>query len=636
MGSIREILKQYWGYDKFRYLQEDIILSVLEGNDTLALLPTGGGKSICYQVPGLAREGLCIVISPLIALMKDQVEQLKKKGVPSVAVFSGLSKREIDIALDNCVYGNIKFLYLSPERIRTEIFIERVKKMKVNLLAIDEAHCISQWGYDFRPSYLKIAELRELLPEVPVIALTATATEKVKKDIQEKLEFKNGRVFQKSFVRDNLSYSCFRLDNKEKKLVEVLSNVPGSSIVYVRSRKRSEEIAYLLQRKGFRSSCYHAGLPNEIRNQRQNEWIENKIRVIVATNAFGMGIDKPDVRSVIHWDLPESPEAYYQEAGRAGRDEKKAYAVLLFTDHDLKLLEQKIKEAYPDTDFIRKVYQSLANYYKIAVGSSNLASYDFDLEEFERTFKLPKAETYYALKRLESEGFIQFNESFFISSRLKIIMEHKSLYEFQISNEKFDGLIKTVLRMYGGEAFSDFVFINENHIAKNTGKSASEIISQLKALDSIDVLAYDMQKDKPQIVFTTPRFDAVKLPLDGKKIEEKKKTDFEKMEAVINYARQDMLCRTAFILEYFGEYVEKDCGICDICLRKKKAEKLPDFKTLRECIVSLLQTESREIDFLVAFIGKNEKDSVIECLRKMNETGEIEIGVDNIVKLIRK
>jgi ATP-dependent DNA helicase RecQ len=299
-------------------------------------------------------------------------------------------------------------------------------------------------------------------------------------------------------------------------------------------------------------------------------------------------------------------------------------------------LEQKIKEAYPDTDFIRKVYQSLANYYKIAVGSSNLASYDFDLEEFERTFKLPKAETYYALKRLESEGFIQFNESFFISSRLKIIMEHKSLYEFQISNEKFDGLIKTVLRMYGGEAFSDFVFINENHIAKNTGKSASEIISQLKALDSIDVLAYDMQKDKPQIVFTTPRFDAVKLPLDGKKIEEKKKTDFEKMEAVINYARQDMLCRTAFILEYFGEYVEKDCGICDICLRKKKAEKLPDFKTLRECIVSLLQTESREIDFLVAFIGKNEKDSVIECLRKMNETGEIEIGVDNIVKLIRK
>lgn len=627
MSDIYEILKNIWGYSEFRPLQKDIIQSVLSGKDTLALLPTGGGKSICFQVPALALPGICIVVSPLIALMKDQVEQLKNKGIPSVAIYSGMSRREIDVALDNAVYGGIKFLYVSPERLKTELFIERVKKMKVSLLAIDEAHCISQWGYDFRPSYLSVSDLRKILFNVPIIALTATATEPVKKDILEKLAFKNENVFQKSFARANLSYSVFHMEDKEKKIIEVLRNVKGSSVVYLRSRKKTKDIAQLLKKNNISADYYHAGLEMKDRSQKQDLWISGKIRVIVATNAFGMGIDKPDVRTVIHWEVPDSLEAYYQEAGRAGRDEKKAYAVLLYNEKDLKLLEQRIEETYPSVDFIRKVYQALANFYKIAIGSSNLASYDFDIDEFERVYKLPKIETYYSLKRLEKEGFVQMNEGFHQPSRIMFLMHQKDLYEFQIANEKYDVFIKTILRMYGGELFSNFSIINENQIGRNVNMHHHQVVDMLRGLEKLEVLEYQQQNDKPQLVFTTPRIDASKLPINVKEMEERKKSDLEKVKSVISYTTQDKRCRTLVLLDYFGEISDKECGVCDVCLKKKKEKSKGDqFEELRQLILSELRKSSKNFDDFILQIPASIREEALEVLRQMLDAGEVSMN----------
>ncbi|MEM1137932.1 MAG: ATP-dependent DNA helicase RecQ, partial [Bacteroidota bacterium] len=454
MVDLHKILYQYWKYTTFRSLQEEIIQAVLAGKDTLALLPTGGGKSICFQVPALAKEGVCIVISPLIALMKDQVYQLNTRGIEAKAIYAGMSQREIDITLDNAIYGNIKFLYVSPERLKTEIFITRAAKMNISLLAIDEAHCISQWGYDFRPPYLELMQFRELIPNVPCIALTATATEVVKNDIQDKLGFdQNAGFFQKSFARENLSYSVYYEEDKEKRMLEILSKVAGSAIVYVRSRKRTKHFADFLRARKISASFYHAGLSNEERARRQDDWINNRTRVIVATNAFGMGIDKPDVRIVIHLDLPDNLEAYYQEAGRAGRDERKAFAVLLYNHNDIKQLKENIEISHPSIDKLKKVYQAVANYLKIAVGSGYLESYDFDLDDFVNTFKLPYLETYHALKKLEEQDFIQFNESFYAPSRLTIALSHDKLYEFQVANKEADKLIKILLRVYGAEIY---------------------------------------------------------------------------------------------------------------------------------------------------------------------------------------
>jgi len=635
VSDINEILKKIWGYPEFRPLQKDIIQSVLSGKDTLALLPTGGGKSICFQVPALALPGICIVISPLIALMKDQVEQLKKRGIPSVAIYSGMSRKEIDVALDNAVYGGIKFLYVSPERLKTELFIERAKKMKVSLLAIDEAHCISQWGYDFRPSYLNIADLRKLLPKVPVIALTATATEHVKKDIQDKLEFKNPNVFQKSFARPNLSYSVFHMEDKEKKIIEVLKNVKGSSVVYLRSRKKTQEIALLLNKNKISADYYHAGLDMKDRSQKQDLWISGRIRVIVATNAFGMGIDKPDVRTVIHWEVPDSLEAYYQEAGRAGRDEKKAYAVLLYNEKDLKLLDQRIEETYPSVEFIRKVYQALANYYKIAVGSSNLASYDFDIDEFERVYKLPKVETYYALKRLEKEGFVQMNEGFYQPSRLLFLMHQKDLYEFQIANEKYDLFIKTILRMYGGELFSSFCIVSENQIGRNVNMHHHQVVDMLRGLEKLEVLEYQQQNDKPQLVFTTPRIDASKLPINVRDMEERKKSDLEKVRSVTGYATQNKRCRTLVLLDYFGEVSDEECGVCDVCLKKKKEKSKEDqFSLLRKSILSELEKSPKNFDDLILQIPASTREEVLEVLRQMLDAGEVSMNDKGTIFLI--
>ncbi|MDQ3395787.1 MAG: RecQ family ATP-dependent DNA helicase [Bacteroidota bacterium] len=622
----RQILKKYWGHDQFRPLQQDIVQAVFEGNDTLALLPTGGGKSICFQVPAMMKEGICLVVSPLIALMKDQVEHLQSKGIAAAAVFSGMHKKEIDILLDNCVYGKIKFLYVSPERLKTEMFLERAKRMNINLIAVDEAHCISQWGYDFRPAYLEIAALRDLLPKINVVALTATATKDVKKDIQEKLKFKNPKVFQKSFARDNLSYSSFNIEDKGKKLLQILTNVPGAGIVYVRSRKKTKSTADFLRQNNISAAYYHAGLEHSQRDQVQDDWIKNKTRIIVATNAFGMGIDKPDVRVVVHMDLTNTLEAYYQEAGRAGRDEKKAYAVVLFHQGDIEDLKGWVLQNYPVIDFIKKVYQCLANYFKSAVGSSFLASYDFEMAEFIKTNNLPALGTYSALKRLEDEGFIQFNESFFNPSRLMILLGHHDLYKFQIANAYYDPLIKALLRIYGGEIYSSFIKLSENQVAKfMENLTVNEVEKQLNALHQMEVLFYDPKKDKPQVTFLTPRHDATSLPMNAMEYKRRMENDQHKVDSVIHYITHLKRCRSLVLLEYFNEISYKVCGICDICQSKKPVSEIDETKMQAglNFISEALLKDALSIENLTEKIQPKNKEKFLMVIRLLLDRGSL-------------
>lgn len=624
MHDIHHILKTHWGYDQFRPLQEDIILSVLAGRDTLALLPTGGGKSICFQVPALAKEGICLVITPLIALMKDQVEQLKKRDISAVAIYSGMNRREIDIALDNCVYGNVKFLYLSPERLLTELFQERVKRMKVGLLAVDEAHCISQWGYDFRPPYLQIAELRTLLPEAPVIALTATATELVRQDIQEKLEFKKRNVFVKSFARFNLSYSCLHTEDKVGRMLEVLQRVPGQSIVYVRSRKQTVELAKFLQSRRISAVAYHAGLKFEERSHVQNAWIQDKIRVITATNAFGMGIDKPDVRLVVHMDLPESLEAYYQEAGRAGRDEKYAYAVVLHGPNEVEELRKKVEEAHPPVETIRRVYQSLANYYQIAVGSGAMGTFDFDLAAFAKTYKLKTLEVHNAIKRLEGEGYIQLNDAYYMPSRLFLTIDNMALYEFQVKSPEHDALLRIILRLYGGEAFTNFVKISERMIAEQLKLPEKEVRRKLEYLHKVQVLVYEPKKDSPQLVFTAPRLDALTLPLDHKKLDKLRERALYQVKEMSRYVHTTNRCRTQLLLEYFGEISDESCRICDYCLaERKKAREDQETTQLRNKVYRLLEQEPYLPKELLNQFEPKHKEAVTSIVRELLDLGRL-------------
>ncbi|MBD1398862.1 RecQ family ATP-dependent DNA helicase [Pontibacter sp. JH31] len=622
MHDIHYILKTYWGYDQFRPLQEDIIRSVLAGEDTLALLPTGGGKSICFQVPAMAQEGICLVITPLIALMKDQVEQLKKRGIPAIAIYSGMNRREIDIALDNCVYGNMKFLYLSPERLQTDLFQERVKRMKVGLLAVDEAHCISQWGYDFRPPYLELAQLREALPGVPVLALTATATEQVRLDIQEKLAFRKQHVFVKSFARFNLSYSCLYTEDKVGRLLEILQRMPGQAIVYVRSRRQTVELARFLQSRRIAAGAYHAGLKFEERSNAQQAWIDDKVRVIVATNAFGMGIDKPDVRLVVHLDLPESLEAYYQEAGRAGRDEKYAYATLLYGPSDTKDLLQKVTEAHPPLELIRRVYQCLANYYQIAVGSGFMSNFDFDLAAFSKNYKLKTLEAHHAIKRLEGEGYLQLNEAYYSPSRLYLLLDNMALYEFQVANAEHDALLRMILRMYGGEAFTGFVKISEQKLAQQLHKPEQEIRRKLEYLHKLQVLVYEPQHDAPQLVFTTPRLDAANLPLNHKKLDQLRDRAMEQAREMAHYVETSDRCRTQLLLEYFGELNDKSCRICDYCLAQRKKEREGKEQLgLREKVCKLVQDQPILPKELVQQFEPKHSEAVTELLRELVDTG---------------
>lgn len=510
-----EILQKYWGHQAFRPLQEDIISSVLEGNDSLALLPTGGGKSICFQVPALVKEGICIVVSPLIALMKDQVEHLKSKGIEAIAIYAGMGKREIDILLDNCIYGKIKFLYLSPERLLSDLVRVRISYMNVNLIAVDEAHCISQWGYDFRPPYQQLSKLREILPNVPVLALTATATAFVRKDIVEKLEMKDPKVFVKSFARDNLSYVVFGNEDKYKKLIDICKNVKGTGLVYVRNRRETAEVSNFINRNQIKADFYHAGLERDTRFLKQEEWKNNKTRIMVATNAFGMGIDKADVRFVVHLDLPESLEAYYQEAGRAGRDEKRSYAVLLANQSDVLGLESRYLDSFPSPDEIRKTYHYLGNYFQLAFGAGEGLTFTFDIADFCKRFNISVLKTISALKFLEHDGYLTLSESVFLPSRMMFIASHEDIYRFQIENKAYDGIIKTILRSHGG-AFDGFVKINEADLAKKTGLSYKEIIALLNKLQAIELLTYIQQTDQPQLQYIRPRVDMDHFDLDVK------------------------------------------------------------------------------------------------------------------------
>ena len=625
MENTLTILKKYWRHSQFRPLQQEIIDSILAGQDTLALLPTGGGKSICFQVPAMALEGVCIVISPLIALMKDQVENLKAKEINAVAVHSGISREQIDVYLNNCIYGDVKFLYVSPERLQTEIFQERVKQMKVTLIAVDEAHCISQWGYDFRPSYLQIVKLREVLTDVPVMALTATATPTVSDDIVNKLEFrKNFQVFKKTFARDNLSFVVRKAENKERKLMEVLQKVNGSVIIYARSRKATQGMAEALSKKGISAAYYHAGLTHEQRALYQEDWIKNKKRVMVATNAFGMGIDKPDVRTVVHLDLPENLESYYQEAGRAGRDGLRSYAVVIYHDADVTSLQMKVSQAHPSVDVLKKIYQCLANYFQLALGSSEGESYDFDLYEFCDHFKLQISEVYNALKKLEEEGLIEFNESFYSSSLLHFSVDAARLYEFQVANARFDPLIKMLLRLYGGQLHTDFTKISENYMAKAMKVPVDEMISLLKHLHEIKVLSYQPAKDNPQITFILPRQDADKLPLNIKRLQERKSLAESKMEAMVNFVTSVHRCRMELVQEYFGEDSFSECGKCDVCIAKKKKENLKEIKELKKEVITLLTTKLYTIEQLEKRISPPDAELFIDIIREMVDDGEIE------------
>lgn len=570
MSTIHQILKQYWGFEEFRPLQEEIINAVLDSKDTLALLPTGGGKSICFQVPALAKEGLCLVISPLIALMKDQVANLNKKGIKAVAIYSGMPYSQIDTLLDNCIYGNVKFLYLSPERLTTDDFLARMQRMKISLIAVDEAHCISQWGYDFRPPYLRIAEIREKLKGIPVIALTATATLKVVDDIQEKLLFVEKNVRRKSFVRKNLSYVVRKTSNKEQALLDILKKVNGSAVVYVRNRKKTKEFSDLLNKNGIKSDFYHAGLVTKERSQKQDNWVNNKTRVICSTNAFGMGIDKPDVRTVIHMDIPESIEAYFQEAGRAGRDEKKAYAVQLIENGDVIELDKKIKEGYPSVEFIKEVHESLLTHFRIATNSGLNETFDFEIAAFCEQFKFPMSKVLASIKILEQQELLRVTESVFSLSKVKAIAHKDALYKFQTDHAKAEPLIKFLLRTSEG-VFEDFAPVDEEEIAQKLKITTAEVVRQLNALHKYRIFFYQPRKEKPQLTFQQNRVPKQNLRLDLDFIRKRKADMEERLQSIRHYVTDSTICRTRLLVKYFGESLSDNCGICDVCVAQKKS-----------------------------------------------------------------
>ncbi len=631
MPSTHQLLEQYWGYKSFRPLQEEIINSILQGKDTLALLPTGGGKSICFQVPALALEGICVVVSPLIALMKDQVESLSNKGIKAIAITSEMQKREIDIALDNCVYGNIKLLYLSPERLETEIVKVRLQKMKVNLIAIDEAHCISQWGYDFRPSYLKIKALRELLPKVPVLALTATATPKVVKDIQQELLFKKENVLKKSFERKNLSYIVLHEEDKLARLVKTAKKLKGSGIVYVRSRRKTQDIAAYLKSNKISADFYHAGLEAKQRHQKQNDWMQNKTRIIVCTNAFGMGIDKPDVEFVVHVDVPDSLEAYFQEAGRAGRDEKKAYAILLYNNADAIELEHNVNTNFPTIDAIKQTYQALANYYQIATGAGLGLTFSFDIAAFCDTYDLKAITVFHSLKIIEREGYISFTDAFYQASKIKIELNRDNLYKFQLSSTTYDTFIKLLLRSYAG-LFDNFGKINEFELAKKTNTSRDTIVKKLNFLHQNKVITYLPQTELPQITFEQERIDAKKLTLSKENFSLLKKLAFERMQAIVHYASSTHKCRNQLLLSYFGETNTYRCNQCDVCLEENKTTLHTDeFETISKQIKELLVVHPMQLEILVNSLTEGSEEKRIKTIQWLLDNNNLKYDDRNLL-----
>lgn len=618
-----QVLQQYWGYSQFRPMQAEIIQTVLAGTDTLALLPTGGGKSICFQVPALVQPGICVVISPLIALMKDQVYQLKKRNIPAVALYSGMPYAELDRQLDNCIYGNIKFLYLSPERLHTELALERLSRMPVNLLAVDEAHCISQWGYDFRPPYLQIAAIRQLWPQVPVLALTATATREVVADIQQRLDFKAGRVFASSFARPNLAYVVRHTEDKEGKLLDILRKVPGSGVVYVRNRRRTKEIALLLRQKGISADYYHAGLSIAERSTKQDAWIQDRTRIMVSTNAFGMGIDKPNVRVVVHLELPDSLEAYFQEAGRAGRDGQKAFAVLLYHPGDARKLERQLQASFPALAEIRQVYRALGSYFQLALGAGAGQSFPFQLADFCQHYHLESATAFHALRLLEQQGWLALSDAVFTPASLHIQCSREKLYDYLLKNPRLDALIKAVLRSYQG-AYTDFVFLNETKLADFLKTPLAQVQKGFQTLHRDGLIVYRPQTDQPQLTFLRARQDADTLELDGKTYQFRRQRQEEKISRAIAYC-EDNVCRSQQLLHYFGQPDAPACGTCDVCLAQRQKALTPEvFERLKEKIKRLLLQEALPPIDIVASFSPKQKEVIVETLQFLQQEGWLE------------
>lgn len=620
----RSILQQYWGYPSFRPMQEDIVDSVIDGRDTLALLPTGGGKSICFQVPGMAMEGICIVITPLISLMKDQVLHLKKIGIPAAAIYTGMHHNEVEVIYNQAVFGMLKFLYVSPERLMTDTFIEALKKMKVNLLAVDESHCISQWGYDFRPPYLRIAEIREYIPDTPVIALTATATPKVVEDIQYRLGFKKDNVFQTSYERKNVTYNVIHEADKYGLMYRLFSKMErGSGIVYVRSRKRTKIIADWLQSAGISASFYHAGLDAKTRDYRQQMWMEGRIKVIVATNAFGMGIDKPDVRLVVHLDLPDTLEAYFQEAGRAGRDLQPSEAFLLVADTDIEKLKENVKDSYPELKKIKAIYDTIGNYLQIPLGAGKNQSYNFDINEFCSTYKLPILEAFNTIRLLEREGYFMTSEALSSPSKVYIKAGREDLYRFQIEYPEYDTLIKYMLRNLPG-VLSDFVNIREETISAKTGLSIENIIKQLKKLERYNFLLYTPRNDKPQIQYITERLNINNISLSDEIYRNRKDDADRRVQAVIDFVNNNKECRSVQLLRYFGEDIKKTCNKCDVCSSKNKMSiNNKEYQEISEIIINELRECDSDVYEVLSHVKEYHEEKVIGTLRWMIDNNVI-------------
>ncbi|MFV0606259.1 MAG: ATP-dependent DNA helicase RecQ [Niabella sp.] len=626
----QQVLKKYFGYDSFRPLQEDIITAALDGKDVLALMPTGGGKSLCYQIPGLSKEGLCLVISPLIALMNDQVQNLRKKNITAFSIYSGMPRYEVVNVLETAIHSNCKFLYVSPERLESALFKEFLPGLDVNFIAVDEAHCISQWGYDFRPPYLKISELRKELPGVPLIALTASATPLVQQDICAKLSLNadnNFTVFKQSFERPNLSYSIFNVQSRINKIIDVLTNVSGSAIVYCKTRKRTKEITDVLQMQGISADYYNAGLSTEIRTKKQQAWLQNKTRVMVCTNAFGMGIDKPDVRTVIHADVPDCLENYYQEAGRAGRDGQKAFAVLLYDNIEIEALKSLPDIRYPNAEIIRNVYSSVVNYLQLPDGEEPGNYYDFDLKDFIKRFKLDIHTTIYGLKALEQDGWLNFNEQVFIPATVRFTIFKNSLYEYEAANPHLEPIIKTLLRTY--EGIYDYpVAISETFVAYILKQEAVFIKEQLRRLHFDSVIDYQPQKDTPQVYLNRTRIKSSLLEIDRKFLEERKKIFTERVCKMIDFISNKQLCRSKMIGNYFGDAAMKDCGICDNCLSKKKAEiSKEDFNSIQKILKENLQIP-QEAAAMLNLLKRFKKEHAWAVINFLVEEGNIKMQPD--------
>ena len=625
MNKYQEILKQYWGYDSFRDLQEEIITSIGEGKDTLGLMPTGGGKSITFQVPALAQEGICIVITPLIALMKDQVQNLRKREIKALAIYSGMTRQEILTALENCIFGNYKFLYISPERLDTEIFRTKLRSMKVSMITVDESHCISQWGYDFRPAYLKIAEIRELLPEVPVLALTATATPEVVTDIQAHLKFREGNVFRMSFERKNLAYIVRKTDNKTKEHLYILQRISGSAIIYVRNRRRTKEITELLMNEGITADFYHAGLDNAVKDLRQKRWQSGEVRVMVATNAFGMGIDKPDVRIVLHLDLPDSPEAYFQEAGRAGRDGEKAYAVILYSKSDKTTLHKRVVDTFPDKEYILNVYEHLQYYYQMAMGDGFQCIREFNLEEFCRKFKYFPVPVDSALKILTQAGYLEYTDEQDNSSRILFTIRRDELYKLREMGKEAEALIQSILRSYTG-VFTDYAYISEESLAVRTGLTRQQIYNILVTLTKRRIVDYIPRKKTPYIIYTRERLELRFLHIPPSVYEERKARYEARIKAMEEYVTTENICRSRMLLRYFGEKNEHNCGQCDVCLSKRATDNLSEesYEEVKRQILDLLShsplTPAETADQI-----KAEKEDIGQVIRYLLDEGELKM-----------